>query len=352
MIDLPSRKLVCANPNGPEDLVDRAVGVEQALPGVDPHQVADPERRHQQDQDQALVLRGEPRGVVGDGVAEHEADDARRDHVLERADQGRLVDVRAGVELLEGAVERVERPPPRRVVRHRRAEVAEVHGAERDREHHVERQDEQEDRAQIAPGATNDGQYHLGYQTPDRSFDAPATAAAPSAPPRLRCFLRLGRWPLSRSLSQAPALISVHASSHIWSTSGGSSYGVRSFLNMSSVTTAEASVSGTTPFCDQRVRVDRRERRLVAVPVDEVLVAVLLVEHEVDELVREARVLRGRGDDEQVVADHRLAVVGLPVAEHVVPTPLAAGTTARRRCRPTRPRRPCSRPPGAWRRRR
>ena len=43
-------------------------------------------------------------------------------------------------------------------------------------------------------------------------------------------------------------MISVHASSHIWSTSDGSSYGVRSFLNMSSVTTAEVSVSGTMPF--------------------------------------------------------------------------------------------------------
>jgi hypothetical protein len=110
----------------------------------------------------------------------------------------------------------------------------------------------------MVPGAMNEGQYHFGYQTPDRSSDAPGSwgggggggggggAGPPPAAPPPVAVLRLRMFPLR---SQAPALISVHASSHIWSISGGSSYGVRSFLNMSSVTTADVSVSGTIPFC-------------------------------------------------------------------------------------------------------
>src|SRR5262249_47552423 len=58
-------------------------------------------------------------------------------------DERPLVDVRALVELAQGPVERVERPPPGRVVRDRRAEVVEVDGPERDGEHDVEGQDEQ-----------------------------------------------------------------------------------------------------------------------------------------------------------------------------------------------------------------
>ena len=69
---------------------------------------------------------------------------------------------------------------------------------------------------------------------------------------------------------------------------GVSSYGVRSFLNMSSVTTAVGqSARRDDAVCDELVGIDRRERRLVAVPVREVHVAPLLVEEEVDELVRE-----------------------------------------------------------------
>src|SRR5262245_30119145 len=43
---------------------------------------------------------------------------------------------------------------------------------------------------------------------------------------------------------------------------------------------------------DEPIRVEALERRLVAVELGEVVVAVLLVEHEVDEVVRENRVLR------------------------------------------------------------
>ncbi len=58
----------------------------------------------------------------------------------------------------------------------------------------------------------------------------------------------------------------------------------------------------------------RLERRLVADPA-EVLQPVLRVEREVEEQVREHRVLRGGRDRHQIVVDHAAALFGEPVAE-------------------------------------
>ena len=143
MIGLPASHSTGAMRKIPQEVVDVPVRLEQALPRVDPHQVADPERRHQQHEDQALTLPGEPRGVVRDRVADHQADHARGEHERERADQRIEVDP-AGGELLKRRGERAEAPPPRLVDGERRAEER-IDRAERHRNDDVERQDEQDD---------------------------------------------------------------------------------------------------------------------------------------------------------------------------------------------------------------
>ena len=84
------------------------------------------------------------------------------------------------VELAERLVERVERPPPRRVIGDGPTEVLEVDRAERHRDDDVGRQHEQE-RQPDTPGAVNDGQYQRGYQTPLRLLRRRV-----AAPPRRR----------------------------------------------------------------------------------------------------------------------------------------------------------------------
>ena len=126
-----------------QDVVHVAVRLQQALPGVDPHQVADPERRDQQDQHQHPVLARVSSRVVGHRVAHHQADEARREHVGERADQRSLVDGLARVELAERFVEGGEAPPPRLIHRERLAEDR-VDRAERHGQHREERQQEQQ----------------------------------------------------------------------------------------------------------------------------------------------------------------------------------------------------------------
>src|SRR6476660_6387829 len=149
----------------------------------------------------------------------------------------------------------------------------------------------------IAPGATNEGQYHLGYQTPERS-------SLPS--PRRR--LRRRRGSGASSASTAVAVVSVAISG----TSLDLGPRVEPHLVDLRWQLVRREVLLEHILRDDRRRqrlrndalrhegigLDGRERGLVAVPLGEVLRPFLLVEHEVDERVGQSRVLRGLGDDQ------------------------------------------------------
>ena len=208
MIGMPSSQLPARRSRAAPAVVDRSRPVEQALPRVDPHQVADPERRDEQDEDQRPCTSSRvSRHEVRDGVADHEADRARGEHVRrtcgaaapDRSRRRRRTCCRVSLNV-------VERPPPRLVVRAPAVRSSEVDRAERDREHDVERQHEQH-ASQRVPGAANDGQYHRGYQTPRPApaRSTPRRAPAARAGARSACAAVADLRP--------PAWISVQASS-------------------------------------------------------------------------------------------------------------------------------------------
>ena len=103
--------------------------------------------------------------------------------------------------------------------------------------------------------------------------------------------------------AQTPALNSAQAfCQSVWPA------GVSSVSGYAAVEVALADdrglqVRGDDAVRDEPVRVELRERRLVADVVREVVVAVLLVEQVVEEVVREDGVLRVARDREHVVAD-------------------------------------------------
>src|SRR6478735_4087577 len=155
----------------------------------------------------------------------------------------------------------------------------------------------------IAPGATNEGQYHLGYQTPERS-------SLPS--PRRRLRRRRGSGASSASTAVAVVSVAISGTSldlgprvepHLvdlrWQL-------VRREVLLEHVLRNDRRRQrrGDDALLDERLRVDRIEWGLIPVVPREVLGPLRLVEHEVDELVRESRVLRRVRDHQEIVADH------------------------------------------------
>ena len=76
VIGKPDRKVGVPEAERAEQDVERPTTVEQALPGVDAHQVADPQGRDQQDEDRTLWWPPSG-GEVRHGVSEDEADRRR-----------------------------------------------------------------------------------------------------------------------------------------------------------------------------------------------------------------------------------------------------------------------------------
>src|SRR6476620_10204874 len=142
----------------------------------------------------------------------------------------------------------------------------------------------------IAPGATNEGQYHLGYQTPERS-------SLPS--PRRRLRRRRGSGASSASTAVAVVSVAISGTSldlgpcvepHLvdlrWQL-------VRREVLLEHVLRNDRRRQRirNDALRHEGVRVDRRERRLVPVVPREVLGPFLVVEHEVDDVVGKARAL-------------------------------------------------------------
>ena len=137
-------------PEGQEQLLDPervqqpgadAVGREQIDPGQHPHQVVDPERQDQREQDDALPAPGVTGREVRHRVADQEREADRDDDELDRAERDRevLVAVPQVLEHLEDVADvPVQRVPVRNRVRER------VLVAERDGHHRVERREEED----------------------------------------------------------------------------------------------------------------------------------------------------------------------------------------------------------------
>ena len=124
-------------------LVRDAVGLQQADPGQHAHHVADPERRDEQDQEQPLPTAGEAGHEVRGRIADEQAEQAGDGHVDHRPDHNRPGERRAAHQVA-GDVDDVLRAPGERVP-HRDGGLEElVELAHRDREHRVERHDEQQ----------------------------------------------------------------------------------------------------------------------------------------------------------------------------------------------------------------
>ncbi len=126
-----------------QSLVDEAVVLQQPLPCIDAHQVADPERRDEQDEEQALAPAAIPGDVVRDRVPEDQADEARDGNIDECPEERRPIEARVtrGRETMKRVDERRSAPVPGLIDGERVLE--EIGGPERDRHHHVERNDEQ-----------------------------------------------------------------------------------------------------------------------------------------------------------------------------------------------------------------
>ena len=123
-----------------EEPVDVPVVVQQVDPGEHPHQVADPERGDQQDEQQALVPAAEAGHVVRDRIAQNETDGARHDHVDEGVHVHRLEDPE---DLAQRLPEVLAAPPPG-LVHGQGTSEDRVDGAERDRDDGVEGEYEQD----------------------------------------------------------------------------------------------------------------------------------------------------------------------------------------------------------------
>ncbi len=138
--------------------VDQPVGLEQVHPGQHPHHVADPERRDQGGEQEALPPAREPGRVVGHRVGDQQAQQAGHPDVHDGPDQGGTEEGVPADDVLPDVLELLDVPVVRVPDRHRLAQDR-VDAAEQDRQHDVERRDQQEgdpddagDREQPATG--------------------------------------------------------------------------------------------------------------------------------------------------------------------------------------------------------
>src|SRR6187455_2627992 len=133
--------------------------------------------------------------------------------------------------------------------------------------------------SQTVPGATNDGQYHFGYQTPDRR-------SAPLDRRHLRRRLGVAGAPAGLTLVSVSSLdLCPGVQPHLvdlWRELVGGEVLLEHVFGDDRV----GELLRDDVVRDQLLGVDRRDWWLVTVPVHEVAGAVLLVEHEVDEFVR------------------------------------------------------------------
>ncbi len=131
------------DPEVVEDPRAPAVRREQVDPGEHPHQVVDPERHDQQEQDEPLPAAAVARREVGDGIADQEREGHRDRDELDRADRDTVRNC-SPCQMLRSTSSDVADVPVERVPeRHRLGERVLV--AERDRDDCVEG-DEEEDR--------------------------------------------------------------------------------------------------------------------------------------------------------------------------------------------------------------
>src|SRR3954451_12267528 len=131
----------------------------------------------------------------------------------------------------------------------------------------------------MVPGAMNEGQYHFGYQTPDRSSDAAGASRRPLRRPRVSSpcccstaadvSVAISGTSLDLGPCVEPYLVDL------WRQL------VRREVLLEHVLGHDRRRQrlGDDPLLHQRVGLDRGEGRLVAVPLAEVLGVFLLVEH-------------------------------------------------------------------------
>src|SRR2546422_11007040 len=138
-------------------------------------------------------------------------------------------------------------------------------------------------------GAANEGQYHLGYRTEEMR--------APSPPPFFRGERqRLAPGTVGTTSVLAAASLPTGLDLVPWRAVQGVDRRLDAEDERARVEVARHDdgllQAGRDHLGDELRRVDRGRRRLVPVPVGEVCERVRLVEHEVDELVGQARALR------------------------------------------------------------
>ncbi len=125
-VEQPDRGEERVDREGVEDLRRVAAGVEQVRPGEHPHQVGDPERRHQQDQqDDLRVPVRVARDVVGDRVADRQREHDRQPDVEQRA-QEHVPRAPARQHILDRLEDVADVPVERVPVRDRLVEVGDV----------------------------------------------------------------------------------------------------------------------------------------------------------------------------------------------------------------------------------
>ena len=237
-----------------QEVVHVAVGRQQVLPRQHPHQVADPERRDQQDQEQRLALPPVPRHVVRDRVADQQAEElAMATYSNVRIKVGcknaalpknRLSDLS---ERARSSTTRAATPAP--------ACGRWIDRAEGHRDDRVERQDEEEDQPDVA------GHRERG----------PVPPRVPGAAPRCEsraCRSCAGAAWARRSATSHPALNSSQASCHLSSPRARARAGRsphRTSLRRRRTASAEASRARPSSG-DQLLSGSIVWRRLVAVP--------------------------------------------------------------------------------------
>ena len=144
-----------------------AVRRQQVDPREHPHEVVDPQREDQQQQDDPLPPAGVPRREVRDRVADQQREPDRDRDELDRAQRDRQE--RAAVPEVAQHLQHVADVPVERVpVRHRLRERVLV--AERDGEHRVER-DEEEDREPGDAGQREQAPRPARVHQPALNFD-------------------------------------------------------------------------------------------------------------------------------------------------------------------------------------
>ena len=257
-----------------EDVRADPVRRQQVDPRQHPHQVVDPERKDQGEQDRPLPAPGVPRREVRDRVSDQQREGHRDRDELDRSqrDGPERPAVQEVVEHVDDVADvPVERVPVRDRLRQR------VLVAERDGQHRVERAQEEDREPDDA---------REGHQAP-----GPARAHQPAL--NFDQASSQKRWPVTLSWSSS------------WLAANWSGPHDRLLEGLRD-----------QALLDQRLGVDPVLRRRVAGEVDEVVVGVLLVEHEVDERVREHGSLRRPPDAEEVVLDDAV-LVRPPERQHV-----------------------------------